>query len=695
MNFWRPRSEPDPAISEEEWAFDPVTGEPIIPAEAPPRPRWRLWLTIAKWTAAAMALVFVLLVAWLAVTAPLSKSLKPIAPPSITLLSEQGTPIARKGAIIDKPVVISALPKHVPEAFMAIEDRRFYSHWGVDPRGFARAMWVNARAGGMRQGGSTITQQLAKVAFLNSDRTAARKLREVFIAFWLEAWLTKDEILARYLSNVYFGDNVYGLRAASIHYFNRQPEKLTVPQAAMLAGLLKAPSKLSPTVNLKGAQERAKLVTGAMVEAGFITAAEERAFRPATLDIRGISDVKSGTYFADWVLPEARDRAGAIYAEQNVKTTLDDELQSLAEGAAKRSGLGKSQVAIVVMRPNGQVVAMVGGKKYADSTFNRATQAKRQPGSTFKLIVYLAALRSGLTPDSKVEDTPLTIDDWKPENYGGRYRGELTLKQAFALSSNVAAVRLAQQAGIERVLRAAKDLGITSPLERNFSVALGTSGVTLLELTSAYASVAAGAYPVKAHGLPEGESSWYDSIWGRQSKYDDKTLDQLRELLAAAANEGTGTAASLRTKTYGKTGTTQDSRDGLFVGYAGDLVTGVWVGNDDNSPIPGLTGGGMPARIWKDFMSRAIEGGPEPEIVVEEDENAANAADNALDEALNFSIEGDVGGMNVGVQIGPEGIRINADPIPGQAPPRPTERIPPPPLPPAPAAGRENEPRQE
>ncbi|MBB5685332.1 PBP1A family penicillin-binding protein [Sphingobium boeckii] len=680
MSFWRSKSAPEPALpggvpAPEQWAFDPVTGEPIAP---PAPPRWRIWARRAKWASLAMFVVFMLLVAWLAVTAPLSKSLKPIAPPSITLLSEQGKPIARKGAIIAAPVEVSKLPEHVPQAFMAIEDRRFYSHWGLDPRGLARAMWTNARAGGMRQGGSTITQQLAKVAFLNSDRTAARKLREVFIAFWLEAWLSKDEIMARYLSNVYFGDNVYGLRAASVHYFNRQPEKLTIAQAAMLAGLLKAPSRLAPTVNLKGAQERAELVTAAMVEAGFITEAEHRALRPARLDIRGISDVKSGTYFADWVLPEARDKAGAVYAEQEVTTTLDDRLQKMAENAAKRGGVGKAQVAIVVMKPNGQVVAMVGGKSYADSTFNRATQAKRQPGSTFKLFVYLAALRSGMTPDSMIDDSPVVFDTWEPKNYGGRYRGNITLKEAFAQSSNVAAVRLAHQVGIAKVIRAARDLGITSPLEDNLSVALGTSGVTLLELTSAYASVANEAYPVKAHGLPAGNSSWYDSLWDRQSGYGSRTLDDLRTLLAASVN-GTGRAAALNSKTYGKTGTTQDSRDGLFVGYAGDLVTGVWVGNDDNSPIPGLTGGGIPAKIWRDFMSNALDE-PAEAIAVEED----NASDEALDAenaALNMSIEGEIGGMNVGVQIGPEGVRINADPAPAPVPaPRPGDRVTPPPV---------------
>jgi penicillin-binding protein 1A len=630
---------------------------------------FRRKLRIAAWIMAGVLAIFMMLVAWLAITAPLSRSLKPIAPPSITLVSEDGQIIARKGAIIDKPVAIADLPKQVPDAFIAIEDRRFYSHWGIDPRGIARALWRNMWAGGTKEGGSTITQQLAKGVFLNNDRTAGRKLREAMIAFWLEAWLTKDQILERYLSNVYFGDNVYGLRAAAMHYFNRRPEKLTVAQAAMLAGLLKAPSRLAPTTNLEGARDRAKLVVHAMAEAGFITEAQEKATKPAVLDVTEAPESTSGTYFADWVLPEARDRAGAVYGAQNVVTTMDAKIQKIAEGAARRAALGKAQVAMVTMKPDGSVVAMIGGKSYKNSAFNRAVQARRQPGSTFKLFVYLAAFRAGMTPDDMIDDTPITEGDYRPSNHDGRYRGRITLRQAFAVSSNVAAVRLARKVGVRAVIRAARDLGVTSPLGEDPSLALGTSEITLLELTQAYAAIAAGAYPVTAHGLPPEEQGWLAKLMEQQKNFSEDQLKMIRDLLSSAANRGTGSAAALRTSTFGKTGTTQDNRDALFVGYAGGLVTAVWVGNDDNTPLPGIAGGGIPARIWRDFTARAIGEPSEEATPAERDEDLVNAI-------ANVSVETGIGNLNVG--IGPDGINIGLEPSQSPAtPPAPAPAQPP------------------
>jgi penicillin-binding protein 1A len=382
--------------------------EPGYTTNLPVVRKKRHWGRIIVRAMAACVVLFVILVGWLAITAPLSKSLQPPTPPSVTLLAADGTPIARRGATVDKPVDASKLPKYVPGAFIAIEDRRFYSHWGVDPWGIMRAMAHNVMAGGVREGGSTITQQLAKNAFLDSDRTAGRKLREALIAFWLEAWLSKNEILSRYLSNVYFGDNVYGLRAASLHYFNVEPEQLSVSQAAMLAGLVKAPSKLAPTGNLRGAQDREKVVLGAMVAAGVLTK-DQADVRLASVRVRPVKELPDGTYFADWVLPEARDTQGDLSQETKVVTTLEPRLQKAAERAVRRAGLRQAQVAIVAMRPDGRVVAMVGGKDYKTSPFNRATQARRQPGSTFKLFVYLAAMRAGMTPDDMVEDEPITI----------------------------------------------------------------------------------------------------------------------------------------------------------------------------------------------------------------------------------------------------------------------------------------------
>lgn len=643
-------------------------------AFARPAP-WRRRVQIVGWIAAALLALLMIVIAWLAVTAPLSRSLKPIAPPSVSLMSTDGHLIARRGAVIEQPVTMAQLPAHVPQAFMAIEDRRFRSHWGVDPRGIARAMWHNIWSDGASQGGSTITQQLAKGVFLSSDRTFGRKAREALIAVWLEAWLTKDQIMERYLSNVYFGDNVYGLRAAARHYFNRAPDRLTIPQAAMLAGLLKAPSRLAPTANLKGASARAALVTQAMVDAGYISQAQRNALSPARLNVHETPDSTTGTYFADWVLPQARDRAGAVYGEQEIATTLDWRIQRLAEAAIRRAPLGGAQAALVAMKPDGSIVAMVGGKNYRTSAFNRAVQAKRQPGSTFKLFVYLAAFRAGMTPEDMIDDIPITTGTYRPANHGGKYRGRITLRQAFAASSNVAAVRLTQKVGVDNVIKAARDLGVTAPLTEDLSLALGTSEIPLVELAEAYAAVAAGAYPVLAHGLPPEEQGWFERLMQRQRQFSQDQLTMIRDLLSSAANRGTGSAAALRTSTFGKTGTTQDSRDAIFVGYAGGLVTAVWIGNDDNSPLPGgAAGGGVPARIWRNFMSGAINEPVEDAPEETQDADLVNAI-------ANVTVETGIGNVGVGVDdsgmtvnIGGNQIRLPVD----QPDPAPPQGAPPP-----------------
>jgi penicillin-binding protein 1A len=551
---------------------------------------------------AGLLALFILLVTWLAITAPLSKSLEPIAAPQITLLAADGTPIARNGAITDEPVVVSELPAHVIEAFLATEDRRFYSHWGVDPRGIARAAWTGTG------GGSTITQQLAKFTFLTPERTLSRKAREALIALWLEGWLTKDEILSRYLSNAYFGDNVYGLRAASLHYFYRKPENLKPNQAAMLAGLLQAPSAYAPTKHYDRAEKRMRIVVQSMVAAGYLTEAEARAMKPPALDVRTRNDLPTGTYFADWALPEARDSTEQGYARQTLTTTLDSRLQNIARQVTQRAPLGEAQVALVAMRRNGEVVAMIGGKDYAKSPFNRATQAKRQPGSTFKLFVYLAALRAGWSPEDRIANTEITEGSYRPRNARERYSESLTLEEAFAQSSNVAAVRLLGEVGSEKVIATARDLGVTSPLAQGDpSLALGTSTMSLLELTAAYAAVAANEYPVEPHAFARPERGFFENLWDGPSSLSSSTHSEMERMLRSAINEGTGRAAMLRGPNYGKTGTTQDNRDALFVGYAGDLVVGVWIGNDDNSPLAGgISGGGLPARIWRDFMNRAM-----------------------------------------------------------------------------------------
>ncbi|MFN0047118.1 MAG: transglycosylase domain-containing protein [Sphingorhabdus sp.] len=647
----------------------------------PPKPKKQFlgksrWWWFSRFVAASLAL-FILLILWLAITAPLSKSLQPIAPPRITLLASDGTPIARNGAIVDRPVNVSTLPPHVVQAFLSIEDRRFYSHWGIDPRGLARAAWSNAIGSGITQGGSTITQQLAKFTFLTPERSLTRKAREMLIAFWLEGRLTKDEILERYLSNVYFGDNVYGLRAASLHYFYRQPERLTLAQASMLAGLVQAPSRLAPTKNPERAAKRSKLVLRAMVANGAITQAKADATPVARLDVRVRDSIPTGTYFADWAVPQARLLTESGYADVRIKTTLDARLQQIARRVTGTSGLGKAQVALVAMRPNGEVVAMVGGRSYKDSAFNRVTQAKRQPGSTFKLFVYLASLRAGMTPNSLIADTPINEGLYRPKNSEDNYRGDISLKEAFARSSNVASVRLYQQVGGEAVAKAAEDLGVTSKLNLDPSLALGSSAISLLELTSAYAGVAGNAWPVEPHAFQQEEQGWIEWLFSGPRSFSGRTHRMLLELLGETVTDGTGRAARLSIPAYGKTGTSQDNRDALFVGFAGDLVVGVWIGNDDNSPLRGVNGGGLPARIWRDFMSQAIKGAaprtkPKPAVKPDPEGPVApldltelpdvpidiGKSDIRFDEKEGVTVNTEVGGVPLDINLGRDGVAI-------------------------------------
>jgi penicillin-binding protein 1A len=638
------------------------------------RDRSRLW-----WTGRAIMAAFALLallIGWLLITAPLSKSLEPIAPPQVTLLANDGTPIARSGAMVAEPVRVADLPPHVVQAFLAIEDRRFYSHWGIDPRGIARAAITGVG------GGSTITQQLAKFTFLTPEQSLSRKAREALIAFWLEGWLTKDEILERYLSNAYFGDNQYGLRAASLHYFYRQPEKLRPEQAAMLAGLLQAPSRYAPTRHYDKARTRMDMVIAAMVAEGYLTADQAAALPDPRIDVRKRDDrVPTGTYFADWALPQLREGLEASYSAAVLTTTLDARLQALANRVVNRARLGRAEVALVAMRPNGEVVAMVGGKDYAKSSFNRATQARRQPGSTFKLFVYLAALQNGWRPDDVIPNTEFVSGSYRPRNSGGRYSEMISLEDGFAFSSNVAAVRLMQAVGSDKVIDAARELGVTSPLaEGDPSMALGTSTMTLLELTSAYAGIAANEFPVRVTPIPRAEPGWWEWLTTRKRSLSRRTHGDLEEMLRAAINRGTGRAAVLPVANFGKTGTTQDYRDALFVGYAGDLVVGVWVGNDDNTPMKGVTGGSTPARIWRDFLSSALAlkpapratAIPDPEGPVQQLDLPEGASAPEGDAATQITIDGQGVTISGQVQGVPLDLRVDQSGVAIQPPSSPT-----------------------
>ncbi|MBT9471094.1 MAG: transglycosylase domain-containing protein [Pseudomonadota bacterium] len=569
----------------------------------PPFWRRRLWQV-----AGGAVLALIALIVFMVWSLPLGRALEPLANPTLILVSADGKPFARRGSYKEQPVDVTKLPKHVPGAFVAIEDRRFYSHIGLDFRAIARALQRNVGEGEVQQGGSTITQQLAKNAFLSNQRSLRRKAQEALIALYLEARLTKDEILSRYLSTVYFGDGVFGLRAAARHYFDKTPETLSIGEAAMLAGMVKAPSRLAPTEDLPAARERARVVLATMVEVGAITPQQARANR--TIRVReGREKLPVGTYFADWVSPQARRAFESAYGEVLVPTTLDSVLQERAETivsqALKRHGgyLHATQAALVAMRPDGRVLVMVGGDNYKTSQFNRVSDAQRQPGSAFKLFVYQAALRSGMTPDSLILDAPVTIGDWSPKNHEGHYANrEIHLRNAFAGSSNVAAVRLAQQVGRAQIVRAAQDMGVRADFPPDLTLALGTAPMTLLDLTSAYAGVAAGQAPVTPYGVPQVRVAP-----ARQLPRAER--DGLLDLLRAAVTFGTGNTANVSPYAYGKTGTTQDYRDALFVGFVGDMVIGVWVGNDDNSPMNGVAGAGLPAEIWRDFARYAMSKG--------------------------------------------------------------------------------------
>lgn len=647
----------------------PPPGTPGASVSSSAAPKPRRWLPRLV---ASLLLLFILLVGWLAITAPLSKSLTPISPPEITLLAADGTPIARNGANVDAPVRVKKLPAHVVNAFIAIEDRRFYHHWGIDPRGLARAAWSNLTTG-RTQGGSTITQQLAKFSFLTPERSLGRKAREALIAFWLEARLSKDEILQRYLSNAYFGDNTYGLRAASLYYFHRQPEKLQVGQAAMLAGLLQAPSRLAPTRNFALAEKRMRLVLRAMAEAGYLTPRTAVAIPAPRLDVRRRKELPTGTYFADWALPQARRISDAGYARRTYTTTLDARLQAAARQATQRAGPRGAQVALVAMRTNSEVVAMIGGLDYAASPFNRATQAKRQPGSTFKLFVYLAALQKGWEPDDRIDNSEIKVGTYRPRNAGG-YSKSITLEDAFAKSSNVAAYRVFSEIGDEAVIATARDLGVTTPLAKGDpSLSLGTSSMTLLELTAAYAGVAANRFPVVPSALAVEEEGWVDWLLHRPKSLSAQNHHDIERLLNSAVVRGTGRAALLDQPTYGKTGTSQDNRDAIFIGYVGDLVVGVWIGKDDNSPLQGVSGGGAPALIWRDFMRQALRESAAPQRRVDprgpvQPLDLPRAREMPLGSAERIRI-GDgqavitieLDGQPVDVRLGRDGIQIEGD----------------------------------
>ncbi len=548
---------------------------------------------------------------------------------SITFLDRSGHVILREGAQNAPPVDLAALPPYVPQAFVAIEDRRFYQHFGVDLGGMMRAGAENMRAGHVVQGGSTITQQLAKNLFLSNERSWRRKLQEVAMAIWLETKFTKQEILALYLSRVYFGAGAYGIEAAAERYFDRPAHDLTLLQSAMLAGLVKAPSRLNPaSQDIAAARARADTVLQEMVNIGYITEAQRRAALQEDLSVSRRNPAGVLSYYRDWVDPELNRIIGTQRDDFIVETTIDIAAQRAAndavnsvlteQGQARHAG----EAGLLAMDDTGGVRAMIGGRDYEITQFNRTTQAHRQPGSSFKFFIYLAAMENGLTPWTVREDAPVVVHipgqpDWTPGNYGDRYHGAVTLTEALADSYNMIAIRLTQEIGGQRVIDVARRLGITTPLHNYHSLALGAQEVTLYEMVRSYATMANNGYNVEPHGIVRIRRASTDEVmWSwRPERHVQLIADRPRRFMDYMMNRvveaGTGTHARMPGRQIaGKTGTGNDYRDAWFIGFTPGYVTGVWVGNDNFAVTDRVTGGSLPADIWQRYMQVALRNEP-------------------------------------------------------------------------------------
>lgn len=535
----------------------------------------------------------------------------------VVLQSADGRYLPAGGVVQLAPLAAEAMGQKVVDAVISIEDRRFYEHGAIEIWSTLRAAKQNFETGKIVSGGSTITQQLVKMLFLQPERTYQRKIQEAAIAIWLTHHLNKNEILTSYLNNVYLGSAAIGFPAAAKIYFDKDVGNLSVAEAAMLAGMINAPSEDDPFHNLDAARSRAATVLDAMVANGKLSPQDAflAKLNPAAPVRTEIAPPAAG-WFADWVYRQAAAATPPLAGAVRIRTTLDLRLQQIAaddiKSALAQYGSAKhvTQAALVAMRPDGAVVAMAGGRSYADSQFNRAVQARRQPGSAFKLFDYYAALRQGYSPESEVLDAPVDVKGWEPENYGRHYHGEVTLAEAFADSMNAATVRLSQQVGVDQVIAAARDLGLRAALKPLPSIVLGTADVSLLDLTSAYDAVRAGVAPIVPWGMAglrmPGSKDYLKigpppATQHSLGPYQDKLIS----LLQGVVEHGTGRAAALSGFAAGKTGTAQDYRDAWFIGFDNSLTVGVWVGNDDHSPMQRVVGGSIPAMIWKNFMTQA------------------------------------------------------------------------------------------
>jgi penicillin-binding protein 1A len=575
------------------------------------------------WTAVAAVWAVIAIGAFLAVFATnlpdTSKMFDVTRQPSISYLDRSGALLAVRGSQFSPPVDLDQLPAYVPEAFIAIEDRRFYHHFGFDPIGMARMVLVDARAGRAKQGASTITQQLARNLFLTPDRTIRRKAQELILAVWLEHKFTKKQILGLYLNRVYFGEGAYGIEAAAERYFNKPASKLTLGESALLAGLMKGPSRYSPVSETERSQKRATMVLNAMVETHAITAQERDAAFATPVRVSATLESQRAQYFVDWIDGQVRALVGQPREDLVVETTLDLPTQFNAESAvsqtlAQAQTRGVEQAALVAMDGEGRIRAYVGGADYAKSQFDRASSAQRQTGSSFKAFVYLTAMEQGRTPDQMVVDQPVTIGNWQPKNFEKDYLGPITLETAFAQSINTVAAQLGQDVGTANVAQTAHRLGVTSTIQTSPSMALGAVEVTPLEMAQAYDAFANGGLATKGYGIARIRTAsgkvLFDHDLGaapRATVIAQPALGYMIQLMRQVLISGTGVKARLPGYDLaGKTGTTSDYRDAWFIGYTGGFTAAVWTGRDDDTPMKRVTGGTFPAQIWRAFMAASL-----------------------------------------------------------------------------------------
>ncbi len=539
---------------------------------------------------------------------------------SVTFLDRFGVEIGRRGVLHDDAEPIDALPDHFIKAVLATEDRRFFDHFGIDLFGLTRAMIENARAKSVVQGGSTITQQLAKNLFLTNERTIERKIKEAFLALWLEFNLSKKEILKLYLDRAYMGGGAFGVAAASEFYFGKNVKEINLAEAAMLAGLYKAPAKYAPHINLPAARARANEVLTNMVQAEYMTEGQVISARRNPAQIVERDNKDSPDYFLDWAYEEVKQMSAGFPTQTLVvRTTVDPGIQSAAEEAItsslRQSGedYNVSQAALVVIERGGAVRAIVGGRDYGTSQFNRATNAHRQPGSSFKPFVYTTAMLNGYTPESMIVDASITVRGWSPKNYSRGYAGRVNLTRALVKSINTVPVRLGVQMGRKKIVETARKMGIVSPLLANPSMPLGTNDVTVMEMTNAFGVFMTGGYETGRHGIMQITDSAGKVFYSRSNSapkpkrlIDEKAIAALNLILSQVPEWGTGRRAALDgIKSAGKTGTTSGYRDAWFVGYTGNYVSAVWFGNDNYLPTNRLTGGNLPAMTWKKLMTYA------------------------------------------------------------------------------------------